>query len=160
MMIGFIGAMAMVVKTMNNLFNSTFEMELRILLLLSKVSEPCSSDRILAYDFIACYSADFQIGDVNLHGINSFKYGEIASRKELVTEAIKALVIKGLIMVDVKDGYYFRIADSGLDYINRFESSYALEYSKSMSFVIDDYGDKNDSELMKLIQKYSIVLEG
>lgn len=44
------------------LFNSTFEMELRILLLLaeSKGSQ-YTVDRILALDFITCYSADFSL---------------------------------------------------------------------------------------------------
>ena len=65
------------------IFNSDFEMELRILLLLSQTKRALSKEEIVNYDFITIYSADFGIGEENLHGDNRYKYGEFASRQEL-----------------------------------------------------------------------------
>lgn len=158
MMTGYLGVM--MVKMMNNLFNTPFEMELRILIVLSQTSDVCTTDRILSYDFMACYSAEFKLNDTNLHGINNYKFGEIASRKELVTEAIKSLVVKGLVRVEIKDGYYFIISDMGQIYINRFESAYAMEYRNNVKSVVEAYGDKEDKELLRTIQKNSIIVEG
>ena len=45
---------------MNKLFNSLFEMQLRILLLLSQEEvSAMSMDRIVALDFITIYGAEF-----------------------------------------------------------------------------------------------------
>ena len=58
------------------LFNSTFEMELRILLLLlENGGKQYTVDRIVAIDFITCYSSDFSLPYGNLHGENSYKFG-------------------------------------------------------------------------------------
>ncbi|MDO4650583.1 MAG: hypothetical protein Q4B26_18265, partial [Eubacteriales bacterium] len=86
------------------IFNSIFEIRLRILLLLSQTKRALYKDEIVNMDFITVYSADFGIGEENLHGENSFKYGEFASRHELVWEALKELVVDGLITVVTKDG--------------------------------------------------------
>ena len=63
--------------TQTQLFNSPFEMGLRIILLLSASSrQPCTVDRIVGLDFITCYAADFDLPYPNLHGMNNYKYCE------------------------------------------------------------------------------------
>lgn len=52
----------------NNLFNSSFEMQLHILILLSiAYGKAYSTDKIVGLDFISCYSANFSIPYGNLH---------------------------------------------------------------------------------------------
>ena len=54
---------------MKTVFNSTFEISLRILLLLSESEDAgLSIDRIAAYDFITIYSKYFDLSDRVLHG--------------------------------------------------------------------------------------------
>lgn len=69
----------------NKLFNSPFEMSLRITLLLAAApKEKFSVDRIMGLDFISCYAADFNMPYANLHGDNGYRYGEIVGRRLLV----------------------------------------------------------------------------
>ena len=44
------------------IFNSDFEMQLRVLLLLSQTKRALSREEIVDYDFITIYSADFGVG--------------------------------------------------------------------------------------------------
>lgn len=140
-------------KMSNNLFNSPFEMMLRVLLLLSQDKENYYSvDRIVLLDFISCYAADFQLPYSNLHGTNNYKFGEIASRRQLVQEAVKLLVTRGLIDVKVEKGYWFSISDLGFNYANKLESSYATEYREIFRSAIKKYRKESDENILNLVR--------
>ncbi len=137
----------------NKLFNSPFEMMLRVLLLLSQDKKNYYSvDRIVLIDFVSCYAADFQLPYSNLHGTNNYKFGEIASRRQLVQEAIKLLVTKGLIEVKVDKGYLFCISVSGFEYAKKLESSYATEYKAISKSAIRKFRKESDENIMKLVR--------
>ena len=52
-----------------SVFNSTFEMELRILLLMSAARKKAFSfERIVSMDFIVCYAGYFQLPYLNPQG--------------------------------------------------------------------------------------------
>ena len=58
---------------MGTVFNSTFEVSLRLLLLLSESGDKgLSIDRIATYEFITIYSRYFGLSDKVLHGENEF----------------------------------------------------------------------------------------
>lgn len=60
----------------NRLFNTPFEMGLRVMLLLASAPKKTFTvDRIVELDFIACYPVDFDLSFANLHGDNDYKYG-------------------------------------------------------------------------------------
>ena len=140
-------------KMKNDLFNSTFEMGLRIATLLSVDSKRCYSvTRILAIDFISCYAYAFGFSDNNLHGDNPYMYSEISSRRTLIQEAVKNLVLRGIVDVRVDGGYYYQIKEKGITYVFSFESEYATEYRMSIEKVISELCDYTDEELMKMIQ--------
>lgn len=85
---------------MNNTkaISSTFEMALRILLLLSRVrSHTLNIMQICEIDFIAVYAADFGLLDENLHGYGEYRFSEFLARKSVVWEAVKDLVIERLL---------------------------------------------------------------
>ena len=54
---------------MNELFNSPFELSLRVLIILNTAQLRLTIDKIVAYDFISTYSSDFGISESNLHAI-------------------------------------------------------------------------------------------
>ena len=140
------------------LFNSTFEMELRILLLLSESSSSqYTVDRIVALDFITCYSADFSLPYGNLHGENSYKFGEMSNRRISTQEAIKQLVTKGFITVAVDKGYYFSISKQGQNYAKMLKSAYAKDYRTIAKAVIKKYRKDSDEGILAEIQSYSIM---
>ena len=122
------------------LFNSTFEMELRILLLLSESKgSQYTVDRIVALDFITCYSADFSLPYGNLHGVNNYKFGEMSNRRVQTQDAVKQLVTKGFITVAVDKGYYFSISDQGQEYAKKLKSAYVKDYKTIAKAVIKKY---------------------
>ncbi|NBK77442.1 hypothetical protein D5272_02285 [bacterium D16-76] len=104
-------------KLKNKLFNSPFEMGLRIILLLASApKEKFTLDRIIGLDFVSCYASDFELPFPNLHGDNGYRYGEIIGRRLLVQEAVKSLVTQGLIDATVDQGYLFSITETGTQY--------------------------------------------
>lgn len=138
------------------MYNSVFEIKLRILIILAETTLNClSEDMILAVDFMAIYGKEFLISNNNLHGDNTYKYSEIANRKLIVKEAIKELVLGDLINVDMSDGYKYFISDSGIDYVRSFENEYSIEFSKCVDKVFEIYSNKHDYELLKIIQSKS-----
>ena len=48
---------------MNNIFNTSFEVSLRILIILNTVQTRLSIDRITDLDFIAIYGKDFGVSE-------------------------------------------------------------------------------------------------
>jgi hypothetical protein len=83
---------------MNDIFNTPFEISLRVLLMLETGLNQ-TADMIAAADFITVYGKDFEISDNDLHGDSAFKYSEFPLRRDLVKKAVKQLVLTGLINV-------------------------------------------------------------
>lgn len=148
----------------NKLFNSPFEAELRVLLVLeNSPMDAISSDMILAIDFVSIYGKEFGISEENLHGDSSYKYSELASKKELVNIAIKELVLQGLIEVVSHDGFKYRISEIGLKYISSFNGVYSEIFSDNAKSAFEKYEDVNEFAILKMIQeksKESIKQEG
>ena len=135
------------------LFNSTFELELRVLLLLQSVKKQSMSvERIVFMDFIVCYAGDFQMPFINLHGDNQYMYGELASRRKRIQEAMKRLVIHGQVDVSVDRGYYFTIADAGKQFVRKLKSEYACQYREIAASAVKLFGKNTDAELEQIIQ--------
>lgn len=145
----------------NQLFNSVFEMELRILLLLSTGRKRSYTvDRIVALDFIICYAECFQFPYENLHGDNSYMYGELSNRRFLVTKAVKQLVIRGLVEVIVDEGYLFNISSTGRKYAKSLESTYAKDYREIADAVIKALKKLSDEELNISIKENAVRASG
>lgn len=143
---------------MSNIFNSAFEASLRVLLILNEYEGlSLTADKIAIADFISVYGASFGIADTNLHGNNIFKFSEFATRRHLIQQAIKLLFIKGLIIVDFnKDGFTYRITNSGISYCNSLESDYANSFrilvNESRAYITGN----SEKDLLNIINKYSI----
>ena len=143
---------------MSEIFNSSFEISLRTLLLLSEYQGSyLSSDMITAIDFISVYGYDFGITSTNLHGDNIFKFSEFATRRELVQEALKTLVLKGLIEVSCgKDGFTYTITQSGINYCSTFKSDYANAYKDMVLNTREYINIKSELEILHIITQHSI----
>lgn len=141
----------------NRLFNSVFEMELRILLLLSTGRKKnYTIERIVELDFIICYAESFQLPYENLHGDNNYMYGELSNRRFLVREAVKELVTKGLIKVNICDGYQFSISEAGRKYIKKLKSTYATQYLMIAVEVVKTFSKLSDEQLATSIRENAI----
>ena len=143
---------------MRTVFNSTFEVSLRILLLLSESGDAgLSIDRIAAYDFITIYSRYFDLSDRVLHGENEFRYSEIASRRNKAQAAMKEMVLDGFVLVvRSKEGFKYRIAENGNKVASNLVSEYAIAYRELAKLTAKKYSEKTETEIMDVISKASV----
>lgn len=111
----------------------------------------------MAIDFITVYSGVFISGAQNLHGDNGFKFSEITARRQLVHEAVKKLVLEGFLIVEIREGFSYRISDTGKKYAKSFESTYATQYKNNLLSVSEKYLDYDEKALSKLITEKALA---
>jgi hypothetical protein len=144
---------------MKNVFNTTFEISLRVLLTLEASNgKPLTADMVTALEFTAVYGRDFGLSDSNLHGENDFKFGEIALRRVLTKEAIKDMVLDGLLEVESsRDGFLYRLSERGKQNATNLSSDYADTY-RSMAKLAHAYlQGKSEREVLRQINKRSVL---
>lgn len=140
-----------------SIFNSIFEMELRVLLLLSAAKKKAFSvERIVSLDFIVCYAGNFQLPYLNPQGDNQYMFSELASRRERIQEAVKSLVVQGLLDVGLDNGYVFSITDTGNRYIKKLKSEYAVQYKTIAADAIKRFKDYSDLQLDRMINDSAV----
>ena len=140
-----------------SVFDSTFEMELRVLLLMSAAKKKAYSiERIVSLDFIVCYAGYFQLPYLNPQGDNQYMFSELASRRERLQEAVKGLVVQGLLNVEMDNGYAFSITDAGSKYIRKLKSEYALQYKAIAADAIKRFKDYSDLQLDHMINDSAV----
>ena len=141
---------------MNNLiFNTTFEISIRVLLLLSLVkNKGLTLDGIITADFIANYSKEFGLSNNNLHGDNEFSFSELSARRVSVQNAIKDLVLENMIKVSYsKYGFQYSITDRGQTFCNNLTSDYASEYKDYAKKAVTYMDSMDDIEILNLINQ-------
>ena len=140
-----------------SIFNSTFELELRILLLMSAAKKKAFSvERIVSLDFIVCYAGYFQLPYLNPQGDNEYMFSELAGRRERIQEAVESLVIQGLLEVGLDNGYVFSITETGSKYIRKLKSEYAVQYKTIAADAIKRFKDYSDLQLDRMINDSAV----
>ncbi|MCI6060888.1 MAG: DUF4364 family protein [Dorea sp.] len=143
--------------TMSSLFNSSFEMGLRVVSLMAVYNKPCTKDRIFCLDFITSYAATFDFPYENLHGNNKYMFGELSNRRALLQEALKDLVTSGLISAQIENKeYVFSVTAAGKKYVSSFKNEYAKEYMTIAKAVATKYKKSSDQDLIGIIQNRSL----
>ena len=141
---------------MNKLFNSVFENSLRILLLLAEFDCGQSLDKIYATDFMVSYGATFGVSESDLNGDNQYKFSEFASRREIVRQALKQLVLDGLVRPDNSTvGILYSITDAGREYSNILGIEYAEEYRSTAKKVVEIVSNVSERTIIDKINKMS-----
>ena len=73
-------------------------------------------DRIVAYDFIAIYGRHFGIADANLHGDNDYGFSELSTRRAVLQDSLKALVLDGLVRATRQsEGFCYKMMKQAID---------------------------------------------
>ncbi|GHV33419.1 hypothetical protein FACS18949_07300 [Clostridia bacterium] len=143
---------------MNNVYNTIFEVSLRVLMTLEAAPRDwLSADRIAAADFICTYGKDFGVTNDNLHGDNSYRYSEFALRRELVKEALKSLVARCLADVTATaDGFAYTLSQDGGEYCAELSCGYADEYRELAQAVKTLIADMTERDIIALIHGRSL----
>ncbi|MEJ8778072.1 ABC-three component system middle component 2 [Pseudogracilibacillus sp. ICA-222130] len=143
---------------MNKIFNTPFETSLRILIILESEQSIFSTDKLAAIDFISTYGSEFNLSKQNLHGENTFKFAEFSYRREMVHDAIKELVLKDLISIELtNNGFYYYINNTGISFITKLNSSYANQYRSTLKKCTDYIKQKNEQELLNILASHSLT---
>ncbi len=142
---------------MTEIFNTPFEVSLRILIALNVSDARLSVDRISALDFITIYGKDFGVSEYNLHGDNDYRFSEYASKREIISQAVKNLVLMRYILPHCnKSGFTYSISKSGISFCESLNNEYAEKYSaiaKNTHTVFSSYSDR---KIIYTINKYAI----
>lgn len=142
---------------MSNIFNSNFEIALRILIILNQnKNKAFSKERLISYDFITLYAKNFKIYYENINGDNMFYISEYSSIKHKYDDSIKFLLFKGLIIL-TDNATKYQISPVGTEYIESLITEYAKTYKHILSFVEKKYANTNDQDLTKEITNKSIA---
>lgn len=144
----------------DQIYGSSLEMALRILLLLSaKTDENYSLNRIIYYDFMVTYGRYFDISTENLHGENDYGFGELARRRKYADLAIRELVLRRFITVEeAEDGFYYHISEEGVKRAASLNSEYAEIYRGCSDIVVSRYQHFSDGDIMRMIDESSKMM--
>lgn len=146
---------------MNELFNTAFEVSLRVLLMLNATKEKFSLEKIIAFDFIANYGTDFEVSNSNLHGTNRLRFSEYTVRREKVNSGIKDLVLIGYVLPSCsKEGFSYCLTENGREFCQKLNNEYADKYSNVINNVIAEYSKYTESELINMINHKAISMFG
>ena len=128
---------------------------MRIMLMLSQtVGSDMSLDRIVAYDFISLYSAYFDLSDTNLHGDNEFGFSELSARRDVVQDALKGLVLDGLVKVRrCRSGFCYETTEAGVAFTKGQITDYANSYRSLVRKVHKCYSEMAEIEIMTIISQ-------
>jgi len=143
---------------MSNVFNTPFEISLRVLLILeASVSNPLTVDMITAADFITVHGKEFGVHDNNLHGDNVYKFSEFTVRREMVKAATKSLGLDSLITVRyLAHGFAYALTASGAEYCKKLSCSYAKEYRANVVKTLLFLKNKTEQDVLNSIVKLSV----
>lgn len=146
---------------MNDVFNTSFELSLRILMILNAAQSKLSIDRIIAFDFITIYGKDFGVSEYNLHGDNKYRFSEYASKREIVSQSIKEFVLKGYIKPHCnKSGFSYGISKNGISFCESLNNDYADCFVAIVKKTITLFSSYSDRKLTHCIDEYAIAMFG
>lgn len=135
---------------------SPFEISFRILLMLNEIGNvELDVQRICAIDFIAVYAADFNLLDENLHGYGNYRFSEYSARRDLVTLALKILVLNGtIIFLSTRNGYVYKLSEAGKNVCHCLIDSYSDEYCIAIRAVLKNIDISDDRAMLTHINQH------
>ena len=141
-----------------SVLGSTFEVSLRILLMLNELSNSTLDEQqIGAIDFISVYAADFGLLDENLHGYSNYRFSEYPARKHMVVSALKDLVLDGYAhLYPTSTGYRYSITETGKTICGKLTNSYAEEYIIAIQSVINRFDNADAEAMLQAINRVTI----
>ncbi len=146
---------------MSEIFNSSLEISLRMLIILNTVQSRLSVDRIAALDFISIYGKDFGVSEYNLHGDNDYRFSEYTSKREIVSQALKELVLRGYIIPHCnKSGFNYSISKSGTMFCESLNDKYAEDFTDIVKKTNSLFLEYSDRKLIRSINEYAVNMAG
>lgn len=108
-----------------SIFNSKVELATRASFILNFFHDrSLDLDRLVFFDYVLLYAKEFG-GPSNIHTDLPNKIAEIIRRRELLPDALKLFISKGLISIEANSGgVFFKASESTSQYIGCLKSEY------------------------------------
>ena len=142
---------------MIKIFNSKHEISFRVLVLLNVINKNCSLDEVTSIDLFATYGKAYDMIDFNLHGDNTYTFSEITSRRKLINDALKSLVLEGLVIpIQNAYGFTYKISEEGRIICSKMDTDYFNQYSQCVKIVNDITSNMNEKQIVTLATKKAV----
>lgn len=133
--------------------DTSFEAELRGLILLFLLGDAADADHLGALDTITVNTHTFGVGAENLNGTHRLASGELHTRTVLMTQALQHLAIQGFVTLQPdRSPAAFTITTEGESVVNHFRSRYADQLFDTALETIERVGDLSTSKLAQIIK--------
>lgn len=136
------------------IYNTPYEIGIRVLVLLDKSEKPLDLQRLIIYDYLVLHYGDIDNRYQSLHPDNPFHATELFIRRDMIINSIKLICRKGL--VDIKllnTGIYYKSNELGHNFLSYFESGYFNKLKDNATLVIDKFEKYSDTNLKDYIDK-------
>lgn len=142
------------VNSKNKVYNSNFEIAVRVLIILLNLPFKRSSTyKLMVLDHISLNTYDVG-GPASLHAPIPNRGVQIYSRKEILNESIKLLISKDLITINPnKNGLLYEITENGINYLTFFESKYFNQLKARVEWTSQKFGSFTDSDLKSYVNQ-------
>ena len=135
-------------------FNNELEMGLRILVILESVY-PKSFDieMINYYDYFILHTKDIG-GDESIHADVPNRHGELSVKRELIRNATKLLLSRGLIDIEYsQNGIEYKASEITFPFLVNLEEEYTKMLKKNAAWVHDKFKSYSFDDLNKFVME-------
>lgn len=143
---------------MNDVFNSPFELGVRMVyLLLSLYPRKADLQKLVYLDYAVIYSEDLG-GPASLHTPVPMRGGEYICKRGIIEEGLYIMSMRSLIEVSYDaTGVYYSAGDNSPSLIGLIGGDYSSRLISSCEWVTKNLGDLNIDELSSLFNKQSLT---
>ncbi len=136
-----------------SVLNSSLEVALRTIILLSRLSDGADLQRLAIYDYLLLHSADIEGGPPSLHPETPMRSGELLVRRGLIDRGLSLLESRGLVQRSYReDGISFVASSLAIPFLAYFESSYSKRCVEVSEWISSAFHPMSSAELQAFIQ--------
>jgi hypothetical protein len=134
------------------IYNTSYEIGIRVLTLLDLTSSSIDLQRIIYYDYLMLHYGDIDKNYESLHPANPFHATELYVRRGLIQAALDLISRKGLVIISFSNnGFLYNISDLGKDFIECFDSDYFIKLKKYALLVVEKFDSLSDQSIHEYI---------
>ncbi len=134
------------------ILNSTFEMALRFLAIMSVCGYSFSEQRLRAYSYFSIHLSDLDNTKMSAHPNLPFRFNNYIGTEKILHPAIHLLITKGMLTCNTSgDGIKFSINDFGKNCFDFITGPYKAKLIHSIKEVDTYFHDKTDDEIYNCI---------
>ena len=138
-----------------HVFNGPIEVGLRVLVLLvESFPEGFDLQRLITLDYLLVHSGDFEGGPPSLHPPSPLRAGEVAVRRELITDGLHFYRARALVeKVESDSGFLYRADEEAGAFLDALTSTYARALRDRAEWVFESIAGLTSEELQKVLDE-------